>query len=292
MSYRPFYFLKESFNSFKKNWVISMAAITTVALSLLVVGFFMLVAFTVNNWMKMTEQKVEVIVFLNEGVPAESVEALQSEIMSWGEVKTVTYVSKEQALERLKQQFKDTDMLKMIDTNPLPESLEVSLKNPQKAEDVVTRLKGRSEIDEIRHDRKTVEKLFAFTKMARWFGVSFAGLLAFASLVLISNAIRLAIYARRKEVAIMRLVGASNWFIRWPFLLEGIIQGLVGALIAIILLYLIQVSIIDKIKDVLKFLPLGFSSQDFYQLILGLIVAGIMIGAAGSALALRRFLRV
>ncbi|MHB8842264.1 MAG: permease-like cell division protein FtsX [Candidatus Aquicultor sp.] len=292
MSFRPFYFLKESFNSFKKNWVISMAAITTVALSLLVVGFFMLVALTVNNWMKMTEQKVEVIVFLNEGVPAESVEALQSEIMSWGEVKTVTYVSKDQALERLKQQFKDTDMLKMIDTNPLPESLEVSLKNPQKAEDVVTRLKGRSEIDEIRHDRKTVEKLFAFTKMARWFGVSFAGLLAFASLVLISNAIRLAIYARRKEVAIMRLVGASNWFIRWPFLLEGIIQGLVGALIAIILLYLIQVSVIDKIKDVLKFLPLGFSSQDFYQLIFGLILAGIMIGAAGSALALRRFLRV
>lgn len=292
MSYRPFYFLKESFSSFKKNWVISMAAITTVALSLLVVGFFMLVAFTVNNWMKMTEQKVEVVVFLNEGVPAESVEALQSEIMSWGEVKKVIYVTKEQAMERLKQQFKDTDMLNMIEGNPLPASLEISLKNPQKAEDVVTRLKGRSEIDEIRHDRKTVEKLFAFTRMARWFGVTFAGLLAFASLVLISNAIRLAIYARRKEVAIMRLVGASNWFIRWPFLLEGIIQGLIGALVAITLLYVVQVSVISKIQDVLKFLPLGFSSQDFYQLIFGLIVAGIMIGAAGSALALRRFLRV
>lgn len=292
MSFRPFYFLKESLISFRKNWVISAAAITTVALSLLVVGFFMLIAFTVNDWMKMTESKVEVVVFLIKGLPAESIEAMQAEIMSWDDVKEVTYVTEEQALERLKKEFKETDMLEMIEENPLPASFEISLKNPQKANQIVNALKGRSEIDDIRHDRKTVEKLLALTKTARWVGVVFATLLMFASLVLISNAIRLAIYARRKEVAIMRLVGASNWFIRWPFLFEGIIQGFIGALVAVITLYVIQVTVIDRVNQVLVFLPVGSSQQEFYRLVFGMIIVGAMIGAAGSTLALRRFLKV
>lgn len=292
MSFRPFYFLKESLISFKKNWVISMAGITTVALSLLLVGSFMLFAFAMNNIIKSTEQKVEIVVFLADGIPAESVEALQSEIMSWGEVKKVDYVSKDQALEQLKKQFKDSDMLDMIEGNPLPASLEITLKDPQKANDVVTRLEDRSEVDDVRHDRQLVDRLFQVTKIARWFIAIFVGLLSFASLVLIANAIRLAIYARRKEVAIMRLVGASNWFIRWPFLLEGILQGVIGAVISIILLYIAKVVLIDKIKSALVFLPIGSSQQEFYQLVFGLIIAGIVIGAAGSAIALRRFLKV
>ena len=292
MSFRPLYFFKESLKSFKKNWVISMAAITTVALSLLVLGFFIQLAFTVNNWMKMTEQKVEIVVFLADGVPAESVEALQNRIMGWSEVKKVVYVSKDEALARLKKEFKDTDMLDMLEGNPLPASFEISLKNPAKANTVVARLKGRPEIDDIRHDKQTVERLLASIKMARWIGIIFAVLLGFASLVLIANAIRLAIYARRKEVAIMRLVGASNWFIRWPFLLEGIMQGIIGAVIAALLLTAVQKTIFERIAHVLVFLPTGNTDPFFLQLIIGLVLGGILIGAAGSALALRRFLRV
>lgn len=292
MSFRPFYFLKESLISFKKNWVISMAGITTVALSLLLVGSFMLFAFAMNNIINSTEQKVEIVLFLAEGVPSESIEALEAELRSWKEVKDVTYVSKDKALERLKKEFKDSDMLDYIEGNPLPASLEITLEDPQKANNVVDKLKGRPEITDIKHDRQIVERLFAVTKVARWFIAIFVGLLAFASLVLIANAIRLAIYARRKEIAIMRLVGASNWFIRWPFLLEGTLQGFIGALIAIILLYVAKVALIDKIKSALVFLPIGSSQQEFYQLVFGLIVAGIVIGMAGSAVALRRFLRV
>jgi len=157
---------------------------------------------------------------------------------------------------------------------------------------VVARLKGRPEIDDIRHDKQTVERLLASIKMARWIGIIFAVLLGFASLVLIANAIRLAIYARRKEVAIMRLVGASNWFIRWPFLLEGIMQGIIGAVIAALLLTAVQKTIFERIAHVLVFLPTGNTDPFFLQLIIGLVLGGILIGAAGSALALRRFLRV
>ncbi|MBE0446747.1 MAG: ABC transporter permease [Actinobacteria bacterium] len=293
MSFRPFYFLKESLVSFKKNWVISMAGVTTVALSLLLVGSFMLFAFAMNSLIKSTEQKVEVVLFLDQGVPGESVEALQAELMSWEEIKNVLYVSKDQALERLKKDFKGSEIVDNITGNPLPASLEITLKDPQKANNVVDRLKDRPEIDDIMHDREIVEKLFAVTRVARWFIAIFVGLLAFASLLLIANAIRLAIYARRKEVTIMRLVGASSWFIRWPFLLEGILQGFIGALIAITLLYIAKVTLIDKIKNsILMFLPIGLSQQEFYQLVFGLIVAGVVIGAAGSVVALRRFLRV
>jgi cell division transport system permease protein len=292
MHFRPFYFLKESLKSFKKNWVISMAAITTVALSLLVIGFFMLIAFTVNSWMNLTEQKIEITVYIKEGVPPESIEALQSEIMSWNEVRKVTYISKDEAMQRLKKQLKDTELLSMVDGNPLPVSLEIAMKNPEKASIIVNKLKGHPEIDDIRHDRETVDRLIAFVKAARWIGIVFAALLAFASLVLISNAIRLAIYARRKEIGIMRLVGASNWFIRWPFLFEGIIQGVIGAIAAIGLLYVVQISVIDKIRQAITFIPVGANGSEFMQLVLGLIVAGMTIGAAGSALALRRYLKV
>jgi cell division transport system permease protein len=292
MLFRPFYFLKESLKSFKKNWVISMAAITTVALSLLVIGFFMLIAFTVNSWMNLTEQKIEITVYIKEGVPPESIEALQSEVMSWNEVRKVTYVSKDEAMQRLKKQLKDTELLSMVDGNPLPVSLEIAMKNPEKANVIVSKLKGRPEIDDIRHDRETVDRLIAFVKAARWIGIVFAALLAFASLVLISNAIRLAIYARRKEIGIMRLVGASNWFIRWPFLFEGIIQGVIGAFAAIGLLYVVQISVIDKIRQAITFIPVGANGNEFMQLVLGLIIAGMTIGASGSALALRRYLKV
>ncbi|HZD60779.1 MAG TPA: permease-like cell division protein FtsX, partial [Anaerolineae bacterium] len=215
-----------------------------------------------------------------------------AELTTWKEIKSVTYVSKDEALERLKKEFKNSDLLDYINENPLPASLEVTLKDPQKANQIADRLKGRPEITDIKHDREIVDKLLAVTKVARWFIAVFVGLLAFASLVLIANAIRLAIYARRKEVTIMRLVGASNWFIRWPFLLEGILQGFTGALIAIILLYVAKVTVMDNINRALVFLQIGSSQQEFYQLMFGLIVAGAMIGAAGSAFALRRFLRV
>jgi cell division transport system permease protein len=292
MHFRPFYFLKESFKSFKKNWVISMAAITTVALSLLVIGFFMLIAFTVNSWMNLTEEKIEITVYIKEGVPPESIEALQSEVMSWSEVRKVTYVSKDQAMDRLKKLLKDSEFLELVEGNPLPVSLEVAMRNPDKAASVIKRLNGRPEIDEIRHDRETVERLIAFVKAARWIGLVFATLLAFASLVLISNAIRLAIYARRKEIGIMRLVGASNWFIRWPFLFEGIIQGAIGALVANGLLYIVQVSVIKTIRQALPFVPFNSTGNEFLQLVLGIMMAGMFIGASGSALALRRYLKV
>jgi cell division transport system permease protein len=288
-----FYFLRESLMSFRRNWVMSTAAIVTVAVSLLVVGGVVIGAATIGNIIKSEEQKVEVVSYIKDSTPPEAVEGLQNEIASWPEVKNVAYVSKDQALKRLRVQLKDTpEMLQAMEGNPLPASLEVRLKDPHMVSKIASKLKGQPELDEIRYGQDYVSKLFAVSRVIRGVGVAFVGLLAFASLVLIANTIRLAIFARRREVSIMRLVGASNWFIRWPFLMEGVFQGLTGAIVAIGVLYLIKTTVLSWLASNIRFLPLNFDSTLFAQLVLGLVVGGIVIGASGSSFALRRFLKV
>lgn len=293
MSLKAIYFLSESLSSFRKNWVMSMAAVVTVAVSLILVGGFALFAAMMGNLIESMERKVEIVVYLKDAAPPEAVDALQQEILSWPAVRQLNYVSKDQALERLRKDLRDQpEMLENIQSNPLPASIEVRLEDPHKVNAVAARLKGRPEVDDIRYGRQWVEKLFMVTARVRWIGIAFIILLSFASLVLISNTIRLAIYARRREIAIMQLVGASNWFIRWPFLLEGILQGLVGALVAVLMIYVFNTSVMGRATEVLSFLQLGFGQSIFLQIVFGLILAGILIGAAGSAVALRRFLKV
>ncbi|MHB0976720.1 MAG: permease-like cell division protein FtsX [Candidatus Aquicultorales bacterium] len=288
-----FYFLRESLQSFKRNWVMSTAAIITVAVSLLVVGGVMIGASTIGNIIKSEEQKVEVVTYVKEGTPPESVDALQNEIISWSQVKNVAYVSKDEALDRLKKQLADTpEMLQAMEGNPLPASLEIRLKDPQQVQDVANKLKGRPELDDIKYGQEYVNKLFAVSRVVRGVGMSFVALLSFASLVLIANTIRLAIFARRREIGIMRLVGASNWFIRWPFLMEGVMQGVIGATVAIGVLYFVKTTVFTWIVQNVPFLPLKMDGTLFLQLVFALILGGIFIGASGSTFALRRFLRV
>lgn len=287
------YFLRESLISLRRNWVMSTAAVITVAISLLVVGGVIIGATAIGNIINTMEQKVEIITYIKDATPPEATDALQNEIVSWSEVKDVAYVSKDEALKRLKNDLKDNpEMLEAMEGNPLPASLEIRLKDPHDVAKVADRLKGRAELEEIKYGQDYVPKLFAVSRVVRGVGITFIALLSFASLVLIANTIRIAIFSRRREIGIMRLVGASNSFIRWPFLLEGIFQGLIGALIAIGALYFMKATVLPWIGDSIQFLPLSLDTALFVQMVLALITGGIIIGAGGSSIALRRFLRV
>ena len=300
------YFTKEALTSFRMNWVMSIAAVSTVFLTLFLVGSFTFLAFIGSKLIKAQEQKVEIEVFLSESAPPEKIQDLQNRIVTWPEVSRVRYISKKDALNRLKKMFKDApEILEEIPGNPLSPSLQVRLKDTRKVELMAAKIKKQPHAKEIINDldkdvkygQKFVPKLFAVTRIFRWAGIATVALLGFASLVLIVNTIRLAIFSRRREVAIMRLVGASNWFIRWPFMLEGILQGLIGAFITVVILYLIKASIFKY--QIMQFFDwLGVSLNygalvgQFYLLILALVLGGIVIGASGSAIALRRFLKV
>ncbi|MGB4442504.1 MAG: permease-like cell division protein FtsX [Coriobacteriia bacterium] len=299
------YFAKESVTSFKRNWVMSLGAIITIYLSLLLVGVSVGSGFLLGQVVQSVEEKVSIRVYLKDGAATEDVDALQQELLANPEVATVTYTSKEQALEDFKNTMvaDSPEIVEQLEGNPLPASLDVDLKDPRNVMIVVDAIKASPSFaavadrpddpeKSLKYGQQIVNQLFAFTSILRTVSLVFVALLGVISLIFISNAIRLAIYARRKEIGIMRLVGASNWFIRTPFLMEGVIQSLVGAGLAIGSLALVWLYVLPAAKESLPFLPLTLTGAAAAQVSLILIVAGIVIGLIGSGLAMRRYLKV
>lgn len=298
------YFIKEAITNFNRNWVMSLGAVITIYLSLLLVGVSMVVGAVVNDIVREFEDKVSIQVFIKDGAATEDVQALQSFVRSDPLVRSVEYTSKDEALNRFREQWAASgEIMDVLERNPLPASLDVELIDPRQVETMANNIKtselflrvaDRPEEPErsLAYGAEIIDQLFAFTGMMRIVSVVFIVMLASVSLIFISNTIRLAIHARRKEIGIMRLVGASNWFIRTPFLLEGVIQSLVGAFLAIATLTAMYFLLIPRIKETLLFLPINVTEATMVHLSLMLIAAGIVIGLLGSGVALRRYLRV
>lgn len=290
------YYIREAFISFKRNWIMSVAAISTVAISLFFIGFFAIIAMIFNAKFGGLENEANVSVYLKEGISTDQTRALQKQIYTLNEVETATYVSKAEALRRFKVRMKDSPgLLDALSGNPLPASFEVKFKSEFRTPESVDKLKNKigkeQAVDEI-IGQEVVKQLFSIATVARWVFATVILLLCFAAVMLIINAIRLAIYARRREVEIMRLVGASNWFIRWPFVLEGLLSGMLGALTATLLLLLANSQLFARVEAVVPFLSFSISQQNFLYVVLSLFVTGMAIGAIGSTFALRRFLRI
>jgi cell division transport system permease protein len=299
------YFAKESVTSFRRNWVMSLGAIITIYLSLLLVGVSVGSGFVLGQVVQSVEEKVSIRVYLKDGAAPEDVDALQQELLANPEVATVTYTSKEQALEDFKNTMvaDSPEIVEQLEGNPLPASLDVDLKDPRNVMIVVDAIKASPSFaavadrpddpeKSLKYGQQIVNQLFTFTSILRTVSLVFVALLGVISLIFINNAIRLAIYARRKEIGIMRLVGASNWFIRTPFLMEGVIQSLIGAALAIGSLALVWLYVLPAAKESLPFLPLTLSGGAAAQVSFILVAAGIVIGLAGSGLAMRRYLKV
>ena len=300
------YFVKESLVSFKRNWVMSLGAIITIYLSLLIVGVSVGSGYIIEQIVSGVEQKFSIRVFLSDNAAPESVTAIEAELAADPRVLTLTHTTKEMALEEfIATTLEDSpEIVESLPGNPLPASIDLDLKNP--SEDVLAVVEdikahplfasvAESPDDpekSIQYGQEIVGQLLALTKMIRTVGAVFIGLLGFISLIFINNSIRLAIYARRKEIGIMRLVGASNWFIRTPFLMEGVIQSLVGAFLAIGTLAIVWVYLLPRAREVLGFLRFELPLSAAASISLILIASGIIVGLIGSGLALRRYLKV
>jgi len=308
MATSPSYFISETWSSFRRNWVMSLVAVSIIYISLLLVGAFFLMSSVVNEMASSFESKVSVQVFLKDDAVPADVQALQASIRKMPNVKSISYVTKEQALAIFKERTKNTPQLvEQLRNNPLPASIEVALVNPREVQGVVNLIVkdpltakvvktpanlGTAKDTDIKYGQNVVEALFAATGVVRVLAAGFLGLLLIVSLVLIGNTIRLAIYSRRREIGIMRLVGASNWFIRTPFLLEGVLQALIGSILAILTLVAAQAVIVPWLQGNLKFLPVNIGGVTVAQLAALLVVAGVGIGLIGSGSAVRRYLKV
>ena len=284
-----FYFLKESLTGFTRNLSTALGSIVTIFLSLLIIGIFLVGGSVVNNVVKSVEQEVNITVWIADSASSSDVQSLQSDIKSMSSVANVTYTDKDQALENFKASS-SSDIAESLDgQNPLPASIDVELSDPKMVEDVAAQIEANNTFqkicdnpsdpsDSLRYGEKTVDRLFQLTSYVRVIGVALVGLLIFIALVFINNTIRLAILARRKEIAIMRLVGASNGFIRGPFLMEGALHAIVGAALAIGTLEVLRNLALPKLQDALTWLPIDLSASTFVMFYVLLAVFGLVIG--------------
>ena len=299
------YVLKETGTNLKRNVFITIAAVMVVTVSLYLVGVVLIASFSVDRALTLQTRKVEVAVFLNKDVTESERDSIQRDLLAMPEIDSVKYETKQEAYEAFKILFRDQpDIVENTTPEALPESFRVKLKDPNEFEVVSDRLEGRPGISEIRDERKFLRRFLAVVSDIRTLGSLVAGgpnpalgniytpgLLIFAAAVLIATTIRMAIFARRREVAIMKLVGATNWFIRIPFMLEGVIQGVIGTAIAVFLLLATKPFFSNMAKS-FQFLNLNVSVVEVLQHSAILLAFGIIIGALGSLLGLRRFLEV
>jgi cell division transport system permease protein len=298
------YFIREALANSKRNFSTTLGAVVTIFLSLLIIGVFMVLSLIINQLVSEAESTLAIEIFLDDNALESDVSALEDYVNGMPEVQTITYVSKEQALERFKEQSYSAEIADALDGNPLPAKFEISLNDPEKVQDVVDQVMALDTfarvIDRpdnpsksIKYGEEIAEKLIGIAKIIRIVCLALVLLLIFVALIFINNTIRLAILARRKEIAIMRLVGASNAFIRGPFLMEGALQALVGAGLAIGSISLICNYLLKQMQTTgIQWLPVDFAALSLWIIYLVLLGVGLVIGLFGSVWAMRRYLKV
>jgi cell division transport system permease protein len=287
------YYFKEAFLSLRRNGLMGLASAGTVAVALLILGSAMLMVLNVNHAIESAQNELQISVFLHDGVDDTLVEELEKNIKGLPGVEKIEYISKAEGLEKLKESFRDKqNFLEFGDRNPLPDTFKVKVENTEQVTGVADQIRPMSGVEKVKYPLEVVQKLLALTKWLRLAGAIVIILLGLAAIFLISTTIRLTVFARRREIGIMKFLGATDWFIRWPFIMEGVFLGLAGALVAILVIYFSYSSLIESIKTTLPFLPIQTDVNTVVLLLEALLGVGILIGAIGSIISVRKFLKV
>ena len=301
---RILFFLAEAFRALRRSAAPSIAAIVTIVVTTLLLGVLVPVLHASESKANEVREQIGLRVFLYLDSTQAEIDALQSKLLALPHVTGAEYCSPECAKKQLASEVgKDLEEgIKELNSNPLPPSYKISLDDPDNLEAVRSSMlppnsAGKptpisAAIDPpIGQDRENATKIREVTGAVRYVLIGIAVLLLIASLLLVANTIRLSIYARRREVEVMRLVGATNWFIRWPFMIEGVIVGLAGAGLAVGILWTCKALIVDPLADDFNLID-NFTTMAFGPLVAMLIGAAVVISALGSGITLRRFLRV
>jgi len=289
------FFIIDALKSFKRNKTVSIAAAATVAATLFIFGVFVLTLLNVNEGILEVESKVEAKVILKDNITMTQQRDLEKKIKEVNGVVDVSYESKAQAMEKFKNQLgeQNKSLVEGLDKdNPMPNSYIIKVQKPEIISEVVNRIKGSEGIESIKDAREVVEKLTSITKTLKWVGSVIFVILIGVSLFLIGNTIKITVYSRRREIGIMKYIGATDWFIRWPFIIEGIIIGIIGAVFADAILYYVYRVAYVKASAGLIIMQL-IQPQYVLTYILGLfMITGAFIGSLGSILSIRKFLAV
>ena len=288
------YFFKEALKSMKRNGLMTLASISTVALSLFMLGVFLCGVINLNNMASSLENQVQLSIYLKDGLTTDQIMAVGKQIKAIPNLKHLEFVNKEQAMKEFKARLGDQQQLvnALGDVNPLPNSYVLTFDNPSDVKATAKLAATFQGVESTHYGQDIVEELFRITQVIRIGGIVLIGFLAAATLFIISNTIRLTVFARRKEIAIMKYVGATNGFIRWPFLIEGMLLGLVGAIIAVLCVGEFYHFITMEVSESLAFFPLVPMFPFFYDVAIYILVGGIIVGAIGSTISLKQYMKV
>ncbi len=290
------YFFNDALKSIRRNKTLSIASVATVAATLFILGVITLTMVNVNKAVEQLGSKVEVKVFLKDDITEEQKTSLKDKLDGIEGVREVNIETKEQALDKVKEQFKENAEVLTAgfeEKNPFPGSYTVKVNKPEVVDAIITTVKDAEGIESIRDARDIIEKISALTNSVKVVGAVSFIVFIIVSLFLIGNTIKITVYSRKREIGIMKYVGATDWFIRWPFIIEGVMLGIIGGIISTIILSVVYSLLINNVPSEAL---MGFSligvSYVWKVVIWEFILAGMFIGTVGSIISMRKFLKV
>jgi cell division transport system permease protein len=286
------YVLTAAWQGFWRNPVMSVAATLTVSLMLLLFAFFIVTDRGLQAAVQALESKVEIVLYLADGALPSDVLALKARIEKDPSVARVDFVTKQQALDRLRELAQRKEDFTVVDlgSNPLQDSLEIKLANAQEAGRLGTALKdelGRGVVTDVIDNPTVVGKLLTITRVLSVGGIAVLVMMLFVALFVIVNTIRIAVHARRDEIEIMQLVGATDWFVSWPFIIEGMMVGTFGAVIALVVLALGSQPVTSALVGFLDILPVSLGANFVLELAVGVLGFALLVGGLGASLSVR-----
>jgi cell division transport system permease protein len=291
------FFLREALRGLRRSSAPALAALLTVVITALVLGVFIPIVQATTGTANEVRNRVVVDAYLKDSATESDRIRVQRELEATPGVKSIEYISKDEALRELGHKVNDAqDKVELLGSNPLPSLLRVTPEDPDEIKTIAAQIAPGGTprfdaIDEVRNRESDTDKILSATGLVKGLGAVMAGLLILASIALIANTIRLSVFARRREVEVMKLVGATNWFIRWPFVIEGVIVGFLGGVLSVLLLALAKTTVVDPLSDRFGLLAAP-DTIDFSLLVVLLLFACVAVSAIGSGITLRRFLRV
>jgi len=291
------FFIREGFRSLKRNSTMSAAAITSVIAALLVIGIFFIIVINIDYAATKLESQIEMMVYLEDGLSENIIDTMETEIRSINGVKSVEFISKDTALNNLEKNWGENSYLLegLEGDNPLPDAFLITLSDPSDASGVALSVSSISNIEKVVYGKEELANLLNATYVMRMSSVVIILILLFISIFIIANTIKLTLYARRREIGIMKYVGATDWFVRMPFIIEGIVVGMIGAVVSTVILGVGYYYCSGLVKNQM----IGFMSislipfnQIIVSMVILLIIVGVVIGAVGSLISVRKFIKV
>ncbi len=294
------YILKESFINAYRNRLMSLASISIISAALILFGVFYLILVNLNHNLDLLYKKPQMQVYCLPELTDQQVDAVRTEIKNNNKIDSFTEISKKEAFDKLKEYLESdkkdlggASILEGYDESFMFVSFEIKVKNPKESNQVAKELESLAGVDNVKYSQKTIDTIENVSNWVKIVSFVLIGLLLIISLFIISNTIKLTVFARRKEINIMKYIGATDWFIRWPFIFEGVLMGIIGAVIAFVLVAYIysfaEPKLAVELANGLEMVQFGFVWGTLVLVYLGV---SALIGAAGSVMSIRKHLHV